>query len=50
MWKGATTPLPGDIASNWDGGVPDHIGFVEEYLGGGKFNAVEQHSSQSGSA
>jgi hypothetical protein len=21
--------------------VPDHIGIVEEYLGGGKFNAVE---------
>jgi hypothetical protein len=42
MWKGATTPMPGDIAIyNWDGGDPDHIGIVEQYLGGGKFNAIE---------
>jgi len=46
MWKGATTPLPGDIAIyNWDGGVPDHIGIVEEYLGGGKFNAIEGNTA-----
>ena len=38
MWKGRTEPLPGDIAIyNWHGGLPDHIGIVEEYLGGGKF-------------
>jgi hypothetical protein len=42
MWKGRTEPLPGDIAIyNWHGGLPDHIGIVEEYLGGGKFNAIE---------
>ena len=46
MWKGRTTPLPGDIAIyNWDGGVPDHIGLVEEYLGGGKFNAIEGNTA-----
>jgi peptidoglycan hydrolase-like protein with peptidoglycan-binding domain len=42
MWKGRTEPLPGDIAIyNWHGGAPDHIGIVEEYLGGGRFNAIE---------
>ena len=42
MWKGRTEPLPGDIAIyNWHGGLPDHIGIVEEYLGGGRFNAIE---------
>jgi peptidoglycan hydrolase-like protein with peptidoglycan-binding domain len=42
MWKGRTEPLPGDIAIyNWHGGLPDHIGIVEEYLGGGTFNAIE---------
>jgi Putative peptidoglycan binding domain/CHAP domain len=46
MWKGQTTPLSGDIAIyNWDGGVPDHIGIVEEYLGGGKFNAIEGNTA-----
>ena len=46
MWKGRTTPLPGDIAIyNWDGGAPDHIGIVEEYLGGGQFNAIEGNTS-----
>lgn len=46
MWKGRTEPMPGDIAIyNWDGGVPDHIGIVEEYLGGGKFNAIEGNTA-----
>lgn len=46
MWKGKTTPLPGDIAIfNWDGGVPDHVGIVEKYLGGGKFDSVEGNTS-----
>ena len=46
MWKGRTTPLPGDIAIfNWDGGVPDHIGIVEEYLGNGSFHAIEGNTS-----
>jgi hypothetical protein len=46
MWKGRTTPLPGDIAIfNWDGGVPDHIGIVEKYLGGGQFDSVEGNTS-----
>jgi peptidoglycan hydrolase-like protein with peptidoglycan-binding domain len=46
QWVGRTTPQPGDIAIyNWDGGVPDHIGIVEEYLGGGKFNAIEGNTA-----
>jgi Putative peptidoglycan binding domain/CHAP domain len=46
MWKGRTSPLPGDIAIyNWDGGAPDHIGIVEQYLGGGKFNAIEGNTA-----
>ena len=46
MWKGRTTPLPGDIAIyNWDGGVPDHIGIVERYRGGGQFDAIEGNTS-----
>jgi hypothetical protein len=46
MWKGRTTPLPGDIAIfNWDGGVPDHIGLVEKYLGGGQFQSIEGNTS-----
>jgi len=46
MWRGRTTPLAGDIAIyNWDGGVPDHIGIVEAYLGGGKFQAVEGNTA-----
>lgn len=45
-WKGQTTPMPGDIAIfNWDGGVPDHIGIVEEYLGGGKFHCIEGNTA-----
>ena len=41
----ARDAAPGDIAIfNWDGGAPDHIGIVEEYLGGGKFNVARgQH-------
>jgi Putative peptidoglycan binding domain/CHAP domain len=46
MWKGRTEPLPGDIAIyNWDGGAPDHIGIVEEYLGGGQFHAIEGNTA-----
>lgn len=46
QWIGRSEPQPGDIAIyNWDGGVPDHIGIVEEYLGGGKFNAIEGNTS-----
>lgn len=46
QWVGRSEPKPGDIAIyNWDGGVPDHIGIVEEYLGGGKFNAIEGNTS-----
>lgn len=45
-WIGRVAPQPGDIAIyNWDGGVPDHIGIVEEYLGGGKFNAIEGNTA-----
>ena len=46
MWVGRTSPLPGDIAIfNWDGGVPDHIGIVEEDIGGGRFVCVEGNTS-----
>ena len=43
---GPATPRSGDIAIfNWDGGVPDHIGIVESYLGGGKFYCIEGNNS-----
>jgi Putative peptidoglycan binding domain/CHAP domain len=46
MWKGRTEPMPGDIAIyNWSGGLPDHIGIVEAYLGGGQFNAIEGNTA-----
>ena len=46
MWLGRVDPQPGDIAIyNWDGGLPDHIGIVEAYLGGGNFNAIEGNTS-----
>jgi len=46
MWLGRSTPQPGDIAIyNWDGGVPDHIGIVEKYLGGGQFTAIEGNTA-----
>jgi hypothetical protein len=46
QWIGRGQPAPGDIAIfNWDGGVPDHIGIVEAYLGGGKFQAIEGNTA-----
>lgn len=46
MWIGRVSPQPGDIAIyNWDGGVPDHIGIVESYAGGGRFAAIEGNTS-----
>jgi hypothetical protein len=46
MWVGKSQPLPGDIAIfNWDGALPDHIGIVEEYVGGGKFNCIEGNTA-----
>jgi Putative peptidoglycan binding domain/CHAP domain len=46
MWIGHTSPLPGDIAIfNWDGGVPDHIGIVEENLGNGRFTCIEGNTA-----
>ena len=47
MWKERRIePMPGDIAIyNWDGGLPDHIGIVEEFLGGGKFSAIEGNTA-----
>jgi len=42
MWLGRVAPAPGDIAIyNWDGGEPDHIGIVAQYLGNGEFEAIE---------
>jgi len=49
MWKGRTTPKPGDIAIyNFGGGLPVHIGIVEAYLGSGRFNAIEGNTSGGG--
>jgi hypothetical protein len=46
MWVGRTSPLPGDIAIfNWDGGSPDHIGIVEQDVGGGRFTCIEGNTS-----
>jgi hypothetical protein len=46
QWIGKAAPQPGDIAIyDWDGGVADHIGIVETYLGGGKFTAIEGNTS-----
>lgn len=46
QWIGRSTPAPGDIAIyNWDGGVPDHVGIVDEYLGGGQFYAIEGNTA-----
>lgn len=48
QWIGRAQPQSGDIAIyNWDGGVPDHIGVVEKYLGGGKFQAIEGNTGHS---
>lgn len=46
LWIGRSAPAPGDIAIyDWDGGVADHIGIVEEDLGGGTFHAIEGNTS-----
>jgi len=46
MWIGRVEPQPGDIAIfNWDGGAPDHIGVVEQNLGGGRFTTIEGNTS-----
>jgi Putative peptidoglycan binding domain/CHAP domain len=46
QWIGRAEPQPGDIAIfNWDGGVPDHIGIVEVYLGGGNFRSIEGNTA-----
>lgn len=46
QWVGKATPQPGDIAIfNWDGGVPDHIGIVERYLGNGRFTTIEGNTA-----
>ena len=46
LWVGRTQPRPGDIAIfNWDGGVPDHIGIVEEDLGDGQFTTIEGNTA-----
>jgi len=46
MWVGRTEPQPGDVAVfNWDGGVPDHIGIVEQNLGNGQFQTIEGNTA-----
>jgi len=45
-WIGRATPQPGDIAIlNWDGGVPDHIGIVDEVNPDGSFTCVEGNTA-----
>lgn len=39
-------PEPGDLVIyNWDGGVPDHIGLFEKWLGEGRFQSIEGNTS-----
>lgn len=46
MWRGRSAPEAGDIVIyDWDGGDPDHIGIVEEYLGAGTFSAIEGNTN-----
>jgi hypothetical protein len=46
QWAGKVAPQPGDIAVyDFDGGVADHTGIVEKYLGGGKFTAIEGNTA-----
>jgi hypothetical protein len=46
QWIGRAAPEPGDIAIfNWDGGVADHIGIVEKYLGNGTFLCIEGNTA-----
>lgn len=46
MWVGRSQPQPGYIAIfNWDGGLADHVGIVERYLGGGQFLSIEGNTS-----
>jgi hypothetical protein len=46
QWIGPGEPGPGDIVIyNWDNGLPDHVGIVETYLGGGKFTAIEGNTA-----
>jgi hypothetical protein len=42
-WLGRTTPARGLVACyDWNGdNLPDHVGIVEKYVGGGQFNALE---------
>jgi hypothetical protein len=47
FWIGRTSPHRGDVVCfDWGGdGVPDHVGIVEQYLGGGKFVSVEGNTA-----
>lgn len=46
QWIGQAAPQPGDLAIfDWDGGVADHVGIVERYLGGGKFQSIEGNTA-----
>jgi peptidoglycan hydrolase-like protein with peptidoglycan-binding domain len=46
-WRGKATPAAGDVACyDWNGdAVPDHVGIVKRYLGGGQFDAVEGNTA-----
>jgi hypothetical protein len=46
-WRGKCTPAAGYVPCyDWDGdGVPDHVGIVERYLGGGQFNSYEGNTA-----
>lgn len=42
FWRGHATPVAGDVACyGWGGAVPEHVGIVERYVGGGQFDALE---------
>ena len=46
-WRGKATPRHGDVVCfDWNGdSVPDHVGIVEHYLGGGQFNSLEGNTA-----
>jgi Putative peptidoglycan binding domain/CHAP domain len=46
-WRGKATPAAGDVACyDWNGdSVPDHVGIVKRYLGGGQFDAAEGNTA-----
>lgn len=46
-WRGVAKPAAGDVVCfDWDGDrVPDHVGIIERYRGGGQFDALEGNTA-----